>query len=108
MTIQAEDKLIQKIDRLLEQKQIDTDHFSYFNKNLEEMKNDVKGIKEKIDSHDEFVKNINALVPDIKEVVTLYKSASPIVRFMGKVIIGVPLFAAFIGGIIYIKDLWKH
>lgn len=108
MTVDTENSLIKKLDKILELKGIDTSHISYFNEHLQAMRNDINDIKQKIDSHDKVINDVNELLPKIKAVVEIYNTASPLVRLSGKLIIGVPLLAGFIAGVIYIKDLFKN
>lgn len=82
-------------------------HREILNK-ITDMEENVKDMKVKVDNHDETIREVTVLLPDIKGAIETWKTTSNVGRILISVVVGVPALAAFVGGIIYLLNFFKQ
>ena len=71
------------------------------------VRGELSDVKETINSHDQTLKQLTDMLPDIKNAIEAYKTSSIITKLVIGIVLGIPALAAFVGGVVYFKNLFN-
>lgn len=79
-------------------------HSTILNK-ITDIKQDVKDVKDKFDSHEEAINSLTQMLPELNDAIKAYRTTSTVGKIIVGIVVGVPALAAFVGAIVYFINL---
>jgi len=107
------DKQFDELKVFLSEQQKDLITYSHVSKDKEisnlhrEILKKIETLDTKISSHDEMIKVVTEMLPELKQAVGAYKNSSIISKAVIGFVLGVPALAGCVAGIIYLVGLFS-